>query len=263
MELGLRNKIALVTASSQGLGRAAAESLAREGATVVISSRNKKLLEQTAAEIAEATKAEVFPFRADVSISKEIKKLVSAVVKQFGTIHILVNNAGGPPVESFDRLTDDSWEDGVNLTMMSVIRLVREVLPLMQKQHWGRIITLNSVVAKQPIPELVISSTLRPGLIGLHKVLAAQYAKDGILINTVCPGFIMTKRQEEISRVRSAKAKMTVEEYIAGQTKEIPLGRYGTPQEIGDVVAFLASTRASFLTGATLSVDGGMTKGLL
>ena len=263
MDLGLRNKVALVTAARQGLGRAVAESLAHEGAIVAICSRNKKSLAATAAEIAAATKAEVFAIPADVSKPKEVKRLVQAVVKRFGTIHILVNNAGGPPVESFDKLSDETWGDGVQLTMMSAIRLVRETIPYMQKQHWGRIITINSIVGKQPIPELVISSTLRPGLIGLHKVLATQYAKDGILINTVCPGFVMTRRQEEISRVRSAKAKLTVEQYIAQQTKEIPLGRYGTPQEIGDVVAFLASARAGFLTGATLSVDGGMMKGLL
>ena len=263
MDLGLRNKVALVTAASQGLGRAVAESLAAEGAIVVICSRNKKALAETAAEIAAATKGEIAAFPADVSKPGEVKSLVQAVVKRFGTIHILVNNAGGPPVESFDKLSDRTWDEGVQLTMMSVIRLVREAIPHMQKQHWGRIITINSIVGKQPIPELVISSTLRPGLIGLHKVLATQYARDGILINTVCPGFVMTRRQEEISRVRSAKAKLTVEQYVAQQTKEIPLGRYGTPQEIGDVVAFLASTRVGFLTGATLSVDGGMMRGLL
>ena len=263
MDFGLKNKIALVTASSQGLGRAVAESLAREGATVVVSSRNKRLLAQTAAEIAGATSAEVVAIPADVSKAREIKQLFRAVVKRFGTLHVLVNNAGGPPVETFDRLPDESWADGVELTLMSVVRLVREALPLMVRQHWGRIITINSIVGKQPISELVISSTLRPGLIGLHKVLAAQYAKDGILINTICPGFIMTKRQEEIAKVRSAKEKITVEEYVSRQTKEIPLGRYGTPQEIGDVAAFLASARASFITGATIGVDGGLTKGLL
>ena len=263
MDLGLKNKIALVAASSQGLGKAAAESLANEGAIVVMCSRNKKTLVEAAREIAEKTNTEVVPVEADVSKAKEIEKLVRTVVKKFGTVHILVNNAGGPPVESFDRLSDQTWSKGVELTMMSAIRLMRCVLPLMQRQRWGRIITLNSIVAKQPIGELVISSTLRPGLIGLHKVLAGQYAKDGILINTVCPGFIMTRRQEEISHVRSAKANISVEEYVALQTKEIPLGRYGTPREIGDVVAFLASSRASFITGATISVDGGMMRGLL
>ncbi|MGA7160159.1 MAG: SDR family oxidoreductase [Bacteroidota bacterium] len=259
----MRNKIALVAASSQGLGRAIAVSLAGEGATVVICARDKKLLAVAAKEIAAKTKAEVLPVQADVSKATDIEKLVKTVVKKFGTIHILVNNAGGPPVETFDRLSDDYWKKGVELTMMSAIRLTRAVIPFMQKQRWGRIITVNSIVGKQPIPELVISSTLRPGLIGLQKVLASQYAKDGILINTVCPGFVMTKRQEEISAVRSSKANITVQEYIKLQTKEIPLGRYGTPEEIADVVAFLASSRSSFLTGATISVDGGMTRGLL
>ena len=263
MDLNLRNKIALVAASSQGLGRAIAETLAGEGAIVVICARDKKLLAAAAKEISAKTKAEVFQVPADVSKAAEIEKLVRVVVKKFGTIHILVNNAGGPPVETFDRLSDEHWERGMQLTMMSAIRLTRAVIPFMQKQHWGRVITINSIVGKQPIQELVISSTLRPGLIGLHKVLAAQYAKDGILINTVCPGFVMTKRQEEISAVRSAKANITVQEYMNLQAKEIPLGRYGTPQEIADVVAFLASSRSSFITGATISVDGGMTKGLL
>jgi 3-oxoacyl-[acyl-carrier protein] reductase len=263
MELGLRNKIALVAASSQGLGKAIAESLSEEGATVVICARDKKILTATAKEISAKTKGEVFPVSTDVSKAKEIERLVRTVVKKFGTIHILVNNAGGPPVETFDRLSDDHWERGVQLTMMSAIRLTRAVIPFMQKQQWGRIITVNSIAGKQPIQELVISSTLRPGLIGLHKVLATQYAKDGILINTVCPGFVMTKRQEEISAVRSSKANITVQEYMKIQAKEIPLGRYGTPREIADVVAFLASSRASFLTGATISVDGGMTRGLL
>jgi len=263
MKLGLRNKIALIAASSQGLGRAIAESLSEEGATVVICARDKQMLAAAAKEIAAKTKGKVFPVPADVSKSKEIDKLMHAVVKEFGTIHILVNNAGGPPVETFDRLSDEQWSKGVELTMMSAIRLTRAVIPFMQKQQWGRIITVNSITGKQPIQELVISSTLRPGLIGLTKVLASQYAKDGILINTVCPGFVMTKRQEEISLVRSAKANITVQEYVKLQAKEIPLGRYGTPQEIADVVAFLASTKASFLTGATISVDGGMTRGLL
>ena len=263
MDLGLRNKIALVAASSQGLGKAVAESLSGEGAAVVLCARDKKNLAAAAKEISAKTGGEVAAIPCDVSKPREIDKLVNAVVKKFGSLHILVNNAGGPPVESFDRLSDEQWSKGVQLTMMSAIRLTRAVIPFMQKQHWGRIITINSIAGKQPIQELVISSTLRPGLIGLHKVLATQYAKDGILINTVCPGFVMTKRQEEISKVRSAKANITVEEYMKQQAKEIPLGRYGTPQEIADVVAFLASSRAGFLTGATISVDGGMMKGLL
>ena len=188
MELGLRNKIALVAAASQGLGKAIAESLSAEGATVVICSRDKKLLAAAAKDISAKTREEVIPIQADVSKAKEIEKLVKTVVKNFGTIHILVNNAGGPPVETFDRLSDAQWEKGMQLTMMSAIRFTRAVIPFMQKQQWGRIITVNSIAGKQPIQELVISSTLRPGLIGLHKVLAAQMQRTAFSSTPSVPG---------------------------------------------------------------------------
>ena len=263
MELGLKGKIALVAASSQGLGRAVAETLAAEGASVVVCARDAERLKKTAKEISSATGSDVFAVPADLSRSVDIANLVRSAVKKFGTVHILVNNAGGPPVDPFDRLSDEQWENGVHLTMMSAIRLMRSVLPLMRDQKWGRIITINSLVAKQPIDDLVVSSTLRPGLIGLSKVLSNQYAKDNILINTVCPGFILTNRQKEISAARAAKASISFEEYIGSQAKDIPLGRLGEPNEIASVVAFLASEKASYITGATISVDGGVMKGLL
>jgi 3-oxoacyl-[acyl-carrier protein] reductase len=263
MELGLKGKVALVAASSQGLGRAVAESLSGEGASVVVCSRNAQRLKQTAKEISLATGNDVFAVPADVKRSVDIAALIRSTVKKFGTIHILVCNAGGPPVETFERLSDDQWEDGVQLTMMSTIRLMRGVIPLMQDQRWGRIITINSLVGKQPINDLVVSSTLRPGLIGLSKVLANQYAKYGILINTVCPGFILTDRQKEIVSSRATKANLSFEEYLAHQSAEIPVGRLGNPDELASVITFLASEKASYITGATISVDGGVIKGLL
>jgi len=262
MELGLRNKVALVTASSQGLGKASAMALAREGAKVVLCSRNEKAIHQTAEEVRSKTGASVLPVVADVSKALDITRLVDAAVKEFGTIHVLVNNAGGPPTGHILSLPDEEWEKGVELTLMSVVRLARAVLPSMEKQKWGRVITIVSVVAKQPINELLISSTLRPGILGLSKVLSNQYAKDNITVNTVCPGLILTKRQEELSAARATEKKITFEEYLADSAKTIPTGRLGAPEEIGNVVAFLASEQASYVNGVNLLVDGGLAKGI-
>ncbi len=262
MELGLRNKVALVTASSQGLGKASAMALAREGAKVVLCSRNEKSIHQTAEEIRSKTGASVLPVVADVSKASDITRLVEQALKEFETIHVLVNNAGGPPTGHILSLPDEEWGKGVELTLMSVVRLARAVLPSMEKQKWGRVITIVSVVAKQPINELLISSTLRPGILGLSKVLSNQYAKDNITVNTVCPGLILTKRQEELSASRAVEKKMTFEEYLADSAKTIPTGRLGAPEEIGNVVAFLASEQASYINGVNLLVDGGLAKGI-
>lgn len=262
MDLGIKNKIALVTASSQGLGKAAALSLAKEGAKLAICSRDEKSINAAAKEISEQTGATVFPIAADVSKSDDIIRLIESVKKEFGTIHILVNNAGGPPTGTITGISDTEWEKGVNLTLMSTIRLTRAVLPMMERQKWGRVVTIVSITAKQPVDELLISSTLRPGILGLSKVLANQYGKFGITINTICPGYVLTHRQEELSRSRSAEKNITMEEYLVESAKNIPIGRLGRPEEIGDVIAFLASERASFINGANFLVDGGQTKGI-
>jgi 3-oxoacyl-[acyl-carrier protein] reductase len=262
MDLCLKSKIALVTAASQGLGKAAATSLAQEGAIVVICSRKKKAIERTAKEIHKLTDAEIVPFVADVSRLQDIKKLVSFVKKQFGTIHILVNNAGGPPTGDILTMPEAEWEKGVDLTLKSMIRLSREVLPFMIKQNWGRIITITSISGKQPINDLIISSTLRPGIHGLTKVLSNKFAKENITINTVCPGNTLTNRQKELMIARSAKRKISIAKYLAEVTKDIPAGRLGKPEEIGNVIAFLASERASYINGVNLLVDGGMAKGI-
>ncbi|MEX1276292.1 MAG: SDR family oxidoreductase [Bacteroidota bacterium] len=262
MDLGLKNKIAVVTASSQGLGKASAMALAREGAKVVLCSRVEKTLRQTAEEIRTKTGATVLPVVADVSRASDITRLVETALKEFGTIHVLVNNAGGPPVGHLMSIPDEEWGKGVELTLMSVVRLMRAVLPSMEKQDWGRVITIVSVAAKQPINELLISSTLRPGILGLSKVLSNQYAGNNITVNTVCPGLILTKRQEELSASRAAEKKMSFEEYLVESAKTIPTGRLGRPEEIGNVVAFLASEQGSYINGVNLLVDGGLAKGI-
>jgi 3-oxoacyl-[acyl-carrier protein] reductase len=262
MDLGLKNKVALVAAASQGLGRASAFALAQEGAQLVICSRNGTAIRKTAEEISAKTGVKVVPVVADVSRKEDLTSFVQAAIKEFGTVHVLVNNAGGPPTGQIMKVPDEEWARGVQLTLMSVIRLIREVLPHMEKQHWGRIISIVSIVAKQPIDDLLISSTLRPGLLGLTKVLSNQYAKHDITINTICPGLILTKRQEELSASRAADKKMSLEDYLADNAKMIPAGRLGRPEEIGNVVAFLASEQASYINGANLLVDGGSAKGI-
>jgi len=262
MNFGLKDKVALVAAASHGLGKASALALAREGVRLVLCSRNSESINKTAEEIRGTTGATVVPVVADVSKKEDIVKLVKAAVGEFGTVHILVNNAGGPPTGQLLTMPEEEWERGVQLTLMSVVRLIREVLPFMERQQWGRIISIVSIAAKQPINELLISSTLRPGILGLTKVLSNQYAKHNITVNTVCPGLILTNRQKELSVSRAANSHMTLEEYLAESAKSIPAGRIGRPEEIGDVVAFFASEQAGYINGVNLLVDGGAAKGI-
>jgi 3-oxoacyl-[acyl-carrier protein] reductase len=262
MNLGLQNKIAIVTAASQGLGKASAFALAQEGATVVICSRRQKEIAEAAKEIRNATGATVVPMVSDVTDPDNIKSLVMETKQHFGTVHVLVNNAGGPPTGSIESLTDEDWHKGHELTLMSMVRLTREVLPMMAAQQWGRVITIVSVAAKQPINELLLSSAIRPGILGLTKVLANLHAKNNITFNTICPGHILTKRQEELSEARAAQKNMTMEEYLKDVANTIPAGRLGRPEEIGTTVAFLSSEQASYINGVNLLVDGSAAKGI-
>ena len=262
MNFGLNNKIAIVTAASQGLGKASAMALAKEGATVVIGSRRQKEIAEAAKEIHETTGATVVPMVVDVLKLEDIKRLVSETKQQFGTVHVLVNNAGGPPTGSISSLTDEDWHKGHELTLMSMVRLTREILPMMIQQKWGRIITITSIAAKQPINELLLSSAIRPGILGLTKVLANLHAKDNITINTVCPGNVLTQRQEELSASRAKQKNMTLDEYLKEIASTIPAGRLGRPEEIGNTIAFLASEQASYINGVNLLVDGSAAKGI-
>ena len=262
MNFGLNNKIAIVAAASQGLGKASAMTLAQEGATVVMCSRRQKEIAEAANEIHETTGASVVPMVIDVSKLEDIRRLVLETKQQFGTVHILVNNAGGPPTGTISSLTDEDWLNGHQLTLMSMVRLTREVLPMMTEQRWGRIITITSIAAKQPINELLLSSAIRPGILGLTKVLANLHAKDNITVNTICPGNILTKRQEELSTSRAKQKNMSLDEYLTETASAIPAGRLGRPEEIGNTVAFLASEQASYINGVNLLVDGSAAKGI-
>jgi 3-oxoacyl-[acyl-carrier protein] reductase len=253
-----------VCGASAGLGRAAAAALAREGASIVVCSRDKKRIAGAAAGMRRtaAKGAEVVPMVADMSSATDIGRLVKATVKRFGRVDILVSNAGGPPVAAFPDLSDEAWERGTQLTLMSTVRCIRAVIPYMKKQGWGRIVTITSIAARQPINDLVISSSIRPGLLGLTKVLGNQYSADGICINAVAPGFILTDRQKEIGAARAKAKGITFEEYLTESAREIPLGRLGRPEELADVIAFLCSERSSYVTGTTITVDGGLARGI-
>ena len=259
MDLGLRNKVALVTAASKGMGKASAMGLAAEGARVAMCARTASDLEAAAAEVRARTGAEVFAMPADVTRPEQIGALVAKVGEQFGGVDILVANAGGPPRGQFEELTDEQWLGAVDISLMSTVRLIRAVLPSMKARKWGRILTIQSSSVKQPIPELLLSNSVRPGVAGLMKTLALQLGPDNILVNTVCPGKIMTERF-----MAGAKfSGLSREKYLEATAAEIPLGRIGSPEEFANVIVFLASERASYLTGVTLQVDGGLVRGLL
>jgi 3-oxoacyl-[acyl-carrier protein] reductase len=265
MDLGLRGRVALVCAASAGLGKATAVAFAREGAHVVLCARDVKRLKAAAAEVRRAGDglADVVAVKADLSRPRDIQRFVASAVKSFGRIDILVTNAGGPPVGAFPDLSDAAWHEGHTLTLMSAVRCIRAVLPHMRARRWGRIVAITSVAAKQPLTDLVMSSAIRPGILGLAKVLSNQYAGEGILVNCVAPGYHVTARQEEIGRARASKKGITLDQYFQEMTRDVPLQRVGRPEECADAVVFLASERASYISGVTLAVDGGLTKGLL
>jgi len=258
MDLGLREKVALVTAASRGMGKACALGLAAEGARVAMCARTAEDVRVAADEVRSKTGAEVLAVPADVTRVAEVKNLVARTQDIFGAVDILVANAGGPPRGNFDDMSDDDWQKAFELSLLSAIRLIREVLPGMRARRWGRIINIQSTSVRQPIPGLLLSNGIRPGVIGLAKTLASELGKDNILINTVCPGRIMTDRFLSGAK----QAGVPTEKYLAAQSADVPLARIGTPEEFANVVVFLASERASYVTGATLQVDGGLVRGI-
>jgi 3-oxoacyl-[acyl-carrier protein] reductase len=262
LELGLEGKVALVTAASKGIGRAVAMDLAREGARVVISSRDEENLSQTAAEIREETGAEVEYRVADLTNADDIENLISHAVDRFGGIDVLVNNTGGPPAGAFEDIDDESWQVAFEQILLSFIRCVRGVLPLMRERGGGRIVNVASTSVKQPIENLTLSNTFRTGLAGLAKNLSLELAPDGILVNTLGPGRISTARSESMDASQAESRGVPIEEVRGEFEARIPLGRYGTPEEFARVATFLASPANSYVTGQAILVDGGMVRAL-
>lgn len=263
MDLGLKDKAAIVCASSRGLGKAVALGLAEEGVNLTICARGNEELQKTEEEIRSKTSAQVLAIQGDVAKPADIKKIVTETLNKYSTIHILVNNAGGPPLGNFVEFTPDDWQRALELNLISTINFIREVLPVMKKQKWGRIINITSVAVKQPIDGLILSNTARAGVIGLTKTLSNEFARENILFNNVCPGRILTDRIVELARARAEKTGMSIENVFTSMENDIPVGRIGKPRELADLVVFLASERASYITGTTIQVDGGVVKGII
>ena len=262
MELGLKDRVAIIGGSSKGLGKACAMALSREGAKVTICARNKPELLQTVEEIKKSYGTEVLAVQCDLAKYEDIKLVVRETIGKFGKIDILVNNTGGPTPGGFYDLNDDDWESAFQKLLMYVVRMCREVIPYMKEQGWGRIINNTSYTVKEPSDRLVLSNVFRVGVISLAKTLSRELAKHNILVNNVCPGSFETERMEQILEERAAKSGQSVDYHRRELIGTIPLRRMQNPEELADLVVFLASEKASGITGTTIQVDGGMVRGL-
>jgi 3-oxoacyl-[acyl-carrier protein] reductase len=262
MDTGLKNRVAIVAASSQGIGRATAEAFAAEGCRVAMCARNPQTLQAAADQIRKKYSAEVFAEALDVTNAEAVHSFVEAVVTKFGSADICVTNAGGPPAKGFLAATLDEWRKAVDLNLLSTVYFAREVIPHMRRNLWGRIITITSIATKQPVADLVLSNSVRAAVVGLVKSLANEFGKDGILVNNVGPGYTATDRLKELAKARSAALGKTEKEVAEGWAVDAPLKRLGEPSEVADAIVWLASERASYITGQTVLVDGGMYKGL-
>jgi len=262
MDLGLKNRVALVAASSQGLGLATAQAFAAEGCRVAMCARNMQTLGVAAAKIRRQHNAEVLAEACDVADHAAVTRFVAEVANKFGGVDICVTNAGGPPAKGFLAATLDDWQRALDLNFLSTVYFAREVIPHMQRRRWGRIITITSITTKQPVADLVLSNAVRAAVVGLVKSLANEFGKDGILVNNVAPGFTATDRLKELAKARSSATGKSEQEIFDSWAAEAPLKRLGEPRELADTVVWLASERASYVTGQTVLVDGGAYRGL-
>jgi 3-oxoacyl-[acyl-carrier protein] reductase len=262
METGLRNRVALVSGASQGLGKATAVAFAGEGTHLALCARKAQALEQLADDLRRRFEIQVHSEACDVHSRTAIEEFVRNAHDRFGRIDICVANAGGPPAKQFLQTTEAEWNDAFALNLRSAVDFARAVIPHMQKQRWGRIITISSITVKQPQPQLVLSNAIRAGVMGLVRSLANEFGRDGITANNVGPGYTATDRLIELAQRRSAATGKTTKEVEQTWIDQIPVGRLGKPEEIADAIVWLASERASFITGQTILVDGGMYQGL-
>lgn len=262
MNLGLKEKVALVCAASQGLGFAVADELAAEGCSVAICSRRAESIENAASSIRTRHNANVFAVAGDVSVADDIERIVATTMESFGRIDILVTNSGGPPAGTFDQLTDASWQDATNILLASVVRFTRLVLPGMKERKWGRILNITSIASKQPVDNLMLSNSLRAAVTGFAKTLANEVAADGVTINNILPGYTRTERLEELIEFIGKKEGISADQVKDRWHAEIPMRRLGEPSEFAALAAFLVSERASYMTGNSITVDGGWTKSL-
>ncbi len=263
MDLKLNGKIALVTGASRGLGFAAASTLAREGCRVALNSRSAESAKTAAEKIEQETGAQVIGLAGDVSLPDTPGKLIAQAVEAFGGLDLLMTNAGGPPAGTFESFDEETWQKAVELSFMSHVRLIRAALPHLRKSSAPSVLTVTSYSVKQPIPNLVLSNSVRAATVGLTKSLALELGRDGIRFNSILPGWTETERVAELMKARAKANGTTVEQEIAKQSQDSPLGRMGDPQEFANAAVFLLSPAASYITGVMLTVDGGMYKGTL
>ena len=263
MDLGLKGKVALVAASSRGLGRAVAAELAAEGAALVMCSRKAETIAVAAEEVAARTGADILALPCDVSSAEDVERLVQSALERFGRVDILVTNGGGPPAGPFESFSSEAWEAAAKQTLFSAIELVRRVLPGMKDCRWGRILNITSIAVKQPVDNLILSNSLRAAVTGFARTLANEVATFGITVNNIMPGYTRTERVEELARMMADKEGITPAEFIARWEKEIPMRRLGAPREFAALAAFLVSERAGYITGTSVQVDGGWIRGLL
>lgn len=263
MDLELKNKAAIVGGASKGLGRACAEVLAEEGVKLVICSRTQADLEKTAQDIRGKTKAEVLVFAGDLEKYETIQTLIAATIKQFGRLDVLVNNSGGPPLAKSHNATEEQWATAVQRSLLYFARMSREAIPHLKRQGGGRIINILASTVYQPIANLALSGATRMGVVAFAKSLADEVGRDGILVNNVCPGSLLSERMLGNVKSRAKELGISVEEALVERAKETAVGRIGEPRELANLVAFLASGKSSYITGTTIRVDGGLVRSVL